>query len=385
MSNTPVQMLSVMLARWVNEQHRAVNAYLREENRVLRELHGKKRLRFTDDQRRRLAAKGKPLGRRVLREFEPIVTSDTILRWHRELIARKYDGSAMRGLGRPPIAEKVRSLAVRMAAENESWGYTRIVGELSKVGYTVSRSTVRRILKEHGLGPAPERLSHMPWAKFLKAHWDTIAAADFFTVEVWTSVGLVRYLVFSVIDLSTRRVDIAGIAPVPNGLWMRQAARNLVDEFSGFLSGKRFLIHDRDPLFTRGFRELLGWAGITPVRLPPKSPNPNAYAERFVLSIKSECLGRMVMLGERHLRRTIESYVEHYHVERCTKGLGTGPSRECQNPLQGLSLDGNGSEEFSTITTAKPLDSIDRVLEQDARIPWSMSRWRPWTRWWRRF
>jgi putative transposase len=325
MLNTPLQMVMVMLAGWVNEQHRAVNAYLKEENRVLRELHGDKRLRFSDDQRRRLAAKGKPLGRRVLREFESIVTPDTILRWHRELIARKYDGSALRGPGRPPIGEEVRSLAVRMAGENESWGYTRIVGELSKVGYKVSRSTVRRILKERGIGPAPERLPHMPWSKFLKAHWEAIAAADFFTVEVWTGVGLVRYLVFFVIDLWTRRVEIAGIAPVPNGLWMRQAARHLIDDFSGFLSGKRFLIHDRDPLFTRGFRELLSWAGVTPVRLPPKSPNLNAYAERFVLSIKSECLDRMVMLGEGHLRRAIASYVEHYHVERCHQGIGNRP------------------------------------------------------------
>jgi putative transposase len=162
----------------------------------------------------------------------------------------------------------------------------------------------------------------MPWSKFLKAHWEAIAAADFFTVEVWTSLGLVRYLVFFVIDLSTRRVEIAGIAPVPNGLWMRQVARNLIDDLSGFLRGKRFLIHDRDPLYTRGFHEVLGCASGAPVRLPPKSPNLNAFAERFVLSIKSECLDRMVILGERHLRRAIANYVEHYHVERCHQGIG---------------------------------------------------------------
>ncbi len=320
--NTPLQMFVMMLAGWVNEQHRAVNAYLKEENRVLRELHGDKRLRFNDDQRRRLGAKGKALGRRVLREIEPVVTPATILRCHRELIARKYDGSAMRGPGRPPIGREIRALAVRMASENESWGYTRIVGELSKVGHQVSRSTVRRMLMERGIGPAPERLPHMPWSKFLKAHWEAIAAADFFTVEVWTSVGLVRYLVFFIIDLSSRRVEIAGIAPVPNGLWMRQVARNLIDDRNGFLRGKRFLIHDRDPLYTRGFHEILGYADVVPVRLPPKSPNLNAYAERFVLSIKSECLDRMVMLGERHLRRAIASYVEHYHVERCHQGIG---------------------------------------------------------------
>ena len=289
---------------------------------MLRELHGHKHLRFRDDQRRRLAAKGHALGRRVLREFEPIVTPDTILRWQRELIARNYDGRTMRGSGRPPVGTEIRALVVRMASENEGWGYTRIAGELSKLGHRVSRSTVRRILKERGIGPAPERLPHMPWSKFLKAHWEAIAAADFFTVEVWTSIGLVRYLVFFVIDLSTRRVEIAGIVPVPNGLWMRQVARNLIDDLSGFLRGKRFLIHDRDPLYTRGFHEVLGYAGVAPVRSPPRSPNLNAYAERFVLSIKSECLDRMVMLGERHLRRSIASYVEHYHVERCHQGIG---------------------------------------------------------------
>ena len=225
------------------------------------------------------------------------------------------------GLGERAAASRPCLPEGREPSENESWGYTRIVGELSKLGHLVSRSTVRRILKERGIGPSPERLPHMPWSKFLKAHWEGIAAADFFTVEVWTRVGLVRYLVFFVIDLSTRRVEIAGIAPVPNGLWMRQVAHNLIDDLSGFLRGKRFLIHDRDPLYTRGFHEILGYAGVAPVRLPPKSPNLNAYAERFVLSIKSECLDRMVMFGEGHLRRAVASYRKHYHLERCHQGL----------------------------------------------------------------
>ena len=249
--NTPFQMLIMMFAGWVNEHQRTIIAYLQEENRVLRELHGRKGLRFNNDQRRRLAAKGKALGRRVLREIGTLVSPDTILRWHRELIARKYDGREGRRPGRPAVAGEIRELVVQMATENERWGYTRIVGELAKVGHQVSRATVRRILMEHGIGPAPERLPHMPWSKFLKAHWEAIAAADFFTVEVWTAVGLVRYLVFFILDLGTRRVEIAGIAPTPTGLWMSQVARNLVDEFDGFLRGKRYLIHDRDPLYTR--------------------------------------------------------------------------------------------------------------------------------------
>jgi len=210
----------------------------------------------------------------------------------------------------------IRELVVRMASDNERWGYARITGALANLGHHVSRSTVRRILTEHGIDPAPDRLKRMPWKKFLKAHWESIAAADFFTVEVWTRVGLVRQLVFFVIDLSTRRVEIVSLAPIPDGLWMRQMARNLIDGFDGFLVSKRFLIHDRDPLFTKEFRELLEDAAIRPVRLPPRSPNLNGYAERFVLSIKSECRDRMIILGEQHLRRVIGEYVEHYHTER---------------------------------------------------------------------
>ena len=318
----PMRMLLLAIAGWLNEEQREKIEFLQEQIRVFQELHGTKRLRFNEDQRRRLAVKGKRLGRRVLRELGTMVTPDTILRWHRELVARKYDSSGKRRPGRPRIVDEVRALVVRMASENERWGYTRIVGELAKLRHTVSRSSVMRILKEHGIEPAPERRKHMPWKMFLRAHWEAIAAADFFTIEVWTKVGLVRHLVFFVLDLATRRVEIAGIAPIPDGLWMEQRARNLVDGFAGFLRGMTHLIHDRDPLFTAKFREILKSGGVESVRLPPKSPNLNAYAERFVLSIKSECLGRMVLVGERHLRRAIDEYMEHYHLERTPQGLG---------------------------------------------------------------
>jgi transposase InsO family protein len=199
---------------------------------------------------------------------------------------------------------------------------SRIVGELSKLRHTIARSSVRRILKGDGIEPARERLEHMPWAKFLRAHWAGLAAADFFTVEVWTRAGLTRYLVLFVIDLPTRRVEIAGVSPEANGLWTEQIARNLVDECAGFLRRKTHLIHDRDPLLTARFRAILKSGGVASVRLPAKSPNLNAYAERFVLSIKSECLDRMVLIGERHLRRAIDEFVEHYHLERPHQGIG---------------------------------------------------------------
>ena len=168
----------------------------------------------------------------------------------------------------------------------------------------------------------------MPWAKFLKTHWDGLVAVDFFTVEVWTKGGLVRYLVFFVIDLRTRRVEIAGIKPTPDGMWMEQIARNLTDGIDGFLQGKTHLIHDRDPLYTASFFEILGYVGVKSVRLPARSPNLNAFAERFVLSIKSECLNRLIIVGEKHLRWVIGQYMEHYHVERPPQGIGNQPLTE---------------------------------------------------------
>jgi transposase InsO family protein len=149
----------------------------------------------------------------------------------------------------------------------------------------------------------------------------SIAATDFFSVEVLTRTGLVRYFVLFVIDLKTRRVEIAGILPRPNGDWMGQIARNLTDCDDGFLNGSRHLIHDRDPLFTTSFREILRSSGVEAVKLPARSPNLNAYAERFVRSIKSECLGQIIPLGERHLRRAVKEYTEHYHIERNHQGL----------------------------------------------------------------
>ena len=161
----------------------------------------------------------------------------------------------------------------------------------------------------------------MSWKTFLKAHWGAIAATEFFSVEVLTRRGLVRYFVLFVIDLETRRVEIAGIARQPDGEWMKQIARNLTDADEGFLNGSRYLIHDRDPLFTGAFRDVLGSSGVRTVKLPARSPNLNAYAERFVRSIKSECVAQIIPLGERHLRVAVKEYAEHYHVERNHQGL----------------------------------------------------------------
>jgi transposase InsO family protein len=321
MSVAPLQFLLLVFAGWVNRRQLEIVEYLQEENRVLREQLGDRRLRFTDAQRRRLATKGKALGRRTLEQLAGLVTPDTILRWYRELVAKKYDGTARRGCRGPGTAASLQRLVIQFATENPRWGYTRIRGALRNLGHEVGRNTIKRILAEHGLEPAPKRGKAMPWKTFLRAHFGVIAATDFFSVEVLTLGGLVRYVVWFVIDLESRRVHIAGLVRHPHDAWIQQIARNLTDSVDGFLRGKRYLIHDRDPLFTDAFRAVLRAAGIECLKLPPRSPDLNSVAERFVLSLKSECLDKLVPLGERHLRFAISEFVEHYHRERNHQGL----------------------------------------------------------------
>ena len=305
MTVDPFRLLLISLAGYLNQKQQEVIDYLQEENRVLHEQLGSRRLRLNDDQRRRLAVRAKKLGRRVLHELATIVTPETLLAWHRKLIARKYDGSKQRGPGRPRTQDEIQQWVVRMATENRDWGYRRIQAALANLGFQVGRGTVANILKEHGLEPAPERKRKTTWKEFLTQHREVIVAADFFTVEAWTREGLTRFLVLFLIDLSTRRVEIAGLAKRANGLWMSQVARNLNDAEEGFLLGKRYLIHDRDPLFTAEFLETLGTSGVKSVKLPPCSPNLNAHAERFVRTIKESCLERMILFGEGSLRKAV--------------------------------------------------------------------------------
>jgi len=314
------QILVAAMAGWITRQQDAVIDYLREENRVLKEQLGRKRLRLTDAQRRRLAVRGKAIGRRALTEVASLVTPDTILRWHRQLIAQKWTYKRQ-SPGRPRVMEIIADLVVRMARENRSWGYTRIQGALQNVGHRVGRTTISNIFKENGIDPAPERGKRTTWSQFLKAHWNVLAAADFFTVEVWAPRGLVTFYVLFVIELATRRVDIAGITSSPAEPWMMQIGRNLTDPLDGSLADKQFLILDRDSKFSAAFRNLLQDAGVEVVRLPYRSPNLNAYAERFVRSIKDECLNRLIFFGERSLRKATREYAAHYHRERNHQGI----------------------------------------------------------------
>jgi putative transposase len=316
----PLHLLIVAMAGWLNRHQQAVIDYLIEENRVLKEQAEGNQLRFTDEQRIQLAVKAKALGRQLLGEIATIVTPDTLLAWHRKLIARKWT-YARKGAGRPRVAQEITDLVLRIAKENTSWGYDRIQGALASLGHIIAPNTVKNILKRHGIDPAPERVKHTSWKNFLKAHWDIMAATDFFAVEVWTPRGLKTYYVLFIIQLSTRSVHIAGVTTAPNGTFMNQVARNLTDVDDGFLLSSGYLIMDRDTKYTIDFRGHLEREGIQPVRCPARAPNCNAFAERFVRSIKNECLDRLILFGEASLRRALREYVAHYHTERNHQSL----------------------------------------------------------------
>jgi len=248
----------MMFAGWVNRHQLDVIDYLQEENRVLKKRLSGRGIRFTDAERRQLARKAHLLGRKVLNELETMVTPDTLLRWHRQLVASKWNYAQRRGPGRPRVRQVIIDLILRMAEENPSWGYTRIRGALANLGHQVGRGTIANLLREHGIEPAPERDRHTRWSTFLKAHWECLTATDFLSVEVHTIRGLVTHYV----------------------------------------------------------RE-----GLHLIRLPPQSPNLSAFAERFVRSIKSECLNRMIFFGQSSIRHAISQFMAHYHTERNHQGL----------------------------------------------------------------
>jgi len=263
------------LAGWMNRQQQEAIAYLTVENQILREKLGQKRIRLNDSQRARLGEAAGKVGRALLQQLGTLFSPDTLLRWNRWFIARKYDGSDRRGK-RGPVPTKanmIRRLVLEMAEANPSWGYGHITGELKGLGFDVHWQTVRRVMLDPGLLPDPDRPYKTTWKTFLKTHWESLAACDFFTLEAWGLKGLTRYMVFFVIDVATRRVQIAGIHEDPAEPQMLQMARNLSDFQDSFLKGKRILIHDRDPLYTKKFREALRPTGVRALKLPKRSPN----------------------------------------------------------------------------------------------------------------
>lgn len=286
------------------------------------------------------------LGRKLLEEVATIFTPDTILRWHRQLITKKW--TYPRGqTGRPPVSREIEELVVRIARENRRWGYDRIQGALANLGHKIAPNTVKRILKDHGIEPAPLRQRKTTWAQFLRSHWDTLAAADFFTTEIWTPAGPVTFYVFFVLQLKTRRVLISTPTPNPDRFFMKQIALDLASFDDSFLRGYSHLIIDGDSKYTAEFREILKENDVDVVPIPPKSPNCNPHAERSVRSVKEECLDRLILFGRGPLERSLREFGRHYHVERNHQGLGNklidsqpnagiGSAVECRERLGGL-------------------------------------------------
>lgn len=333
----------------VNQELLLQNEYLAAENLILR-AKPPSRLRLSDPERAALAEIGKRLGRKALREVVCIAKPDTILAWYRRLIARKFDGSKQRQYpGRPKIQPELEALVVRMARENSGWGYDRIVGALANLGHRVSDQTVGNILRRHGIAPAPKRSQTTSWKDFIAAHMSVLAGADFFTVEVLTWRGLVTYYVLFFLHLESRRVSVAGITRHPDQEWMEQIARSATQETWGYLHSCRYVLRDRDTKFCASFRSVLA-AGVKTISLPARSPNLNAFAERWVRSAKEECLSKLVLFGERPLSRTLAEFSAHYHGERNHQGKDNkllfpepddepqprGHTVECRQRLGGL-------------------------------------------------
>jgi putative transposase len=243
-----------------------------------------------------------------------IVTPQTLLRWHRELVRRKWT-QPRRSAGRPPVDDRIRPLVLRFARENPHWGYPRIAGELLKLGLRVSPSTVRRLLLANGLGAAPRRVGPS-WRQFLRQQAATMLACDFFTVE---TLSLRRFYVLFFIELGNRRVHLAGCTTNPSGAWVTQQARNL--SFTGLFDRMRYLIHDRDSKFAAAFDEVFRSEGIEVIQTPIRAPQANAYAERFVRTIRAECLDWLLIIGRRHLETVLRIYTAHYNRERPHRAL----------------------------------------------------------------
>jgi putative transposase len=334
----------------VNQELLLRNEYLAAENRILR-AHLPARLRLSDPERSTLAEIAKRLGRKALKDIARVAKPDTLLAWYGRLVANKFDGSGHRVYpGRPRTAPEIEAMVVRFARENRSWGYDRIVGALANLGHQISDRTVGNILHRHNIAPAPERSRGTTWKEFIQSHMDVLAGTDFFTVEVLTWRGLVTYYVLFFIEAGSRRVSLGGITRHPDSCWMEQVARNATMQDTGFLNSCRYLLHDRDKKFCREFRETIATGGVECTPLPARSPNLNAYAERWVRSIKEECLSKLILFGEASLRRVVSEYLEHYHRERNHQGksnlllfpesapIGPGSSGaiDCRERLGGL-------------------------------------------------
>jgi transposase InsO family protein len=261
-----------------------------------------------------------------------LVTPGTVLRWHRRLVRRKW--AYPNGAGRPPVSVEITTLIERLATENSGWGYKRIQGELLKLGHRVGASTIRRVLKALRIPPAPKRHTDTTWRQFLHAQAATMLAVDFFHVDC--AMTLRRLYCFFAIEAGSRYVHILGVTTNPDGPWTVQQIRNLLMDLGDRTADSRFLIRDRAGQFSASFDAILASAGIEPIKIPPRSPQANSYAERFVLTARAEVTDRILTFSERHLRTVLAEYEAHYNGRRPHRSRQLRPPRP-DHPIADLS------------------------------------------------
>ena len=277
----------------------------------------------TPSEKTLLARAAKAVDPTYLEKTFNLFTPATLHHWYRELVRKKWDYShSNRWPGRPKIDRVLEDLIIKLALENPIDGYRTLVGRLKILGFETNTETIQNILKRNGITPSPDRREALTWKEFLETHWNNLTATDFLTWEVLTPFGLVTHYILFFIRLKDRKAHIAGITTNPNGLWMAQMARNLTDTETGFLKNKDHLLHDRDTKYTAHFAQILNESGVQTHKLPPESPNLNAYAERFVRTVKEQCLSRLIITSKEQLRNALKEFLEYYHHERCHQGIG---------------------------------------------------------------